>query len=179
MLAADRAVYPFPPDPEPLEARMPSIIASLKTQIELAPKLPMFRDPLQREQYFLTVFEESVQGPGSAPSKWLDEITYSPKLYLHPQRAGRLGIRSGDAVTLTGSNGVSIDGIALLFEGIHPDALAIPLHHGHTGYGRIARGESFSDPGDPDMSRMFWGKSRGINPADIHDGIVMIRKKRG
>jgi anaerobic selenocysteine-containing dehydrogenase len=184
LLVADRAIYPIPsdlagssgvPPARSLEPHIPSIIASLKTLVSNMQKLP----GLQTEQFFLTAFEESVQGPATAPSKWLDEITYSPKLYLHPQRAGRLGIRSGDNVTVTGSNGASIDGIALLFEGVHPDALAIPRHHGHTGYGRVARGEPFDDPKDPDMARVFWGKSRGVNAADIPGGIAVIRKKRG
>jgi anaerobic selenocysteine-containing dehydrogenase len=178
-LAADRAIYPLQSQPKSLEAHMPSVISSLKTLIELVPKLREFQTSLQPEQYFLTVFEESVQGPATAPSKWLNEITYSPKIYLHPQRAGRLGIRDGEGVTLTSGNGTLLEGIALLFEGIHPDALAIPLHHGHTGYGRVARGESFADPQDGDMSRVFWGKNRGLNPADISDAIITIRKKRG
>ena len=178
-LAADRAVYLVQPDSKQLEARMPEIIASVDALIARVPQLPEFRAPLQPEQYFLSVFEENVQGYGTAPSKWLDEITYSPKLYLHPQRAGRLGIRSGDSVVLTDSSGTSLEGVALLFEGVHPDALATPMHHGHTGYGRVARGESFSDPQDPDMSRVFWGKNRGINPAEICGPVVAIRKKRG
>ncbi|MBN1567081.1 MAG: molybdopterin-dependent oxidoreductase [Acidobacteria bacterium] len=178
-LASDRAVYPLSPNPEPLEARMQIIIPSLKTLIESTRNLPIFQDPPQREQYFLAEFEESIQGPGSAPSKWLNEINYSPKIYLNPRRAGRSGIRSGDRIVLTSDNGASLKGIALLFEGIHPDAVAIPMHHGHTGYGRVARGESFSDPKDPDMSRMFWGKNRGVNPAEISGGIVTVRKERG
>ena len=174
-LAKDRAIYPIPSDPKPLEARMPAIVEAVKTLMAGMPNIPA----LQSEQYFLTSFEESVQGPATAPSKWLDEITYSPKLYIHPQRAGRLGIHSGDSVILTNSNGASVEGTALLFEGIHPDALAIPMHHGHTGYGRVAQGEPFSDPSDPDMSRLFWAKNRGVNPADIYGSIVAIRKKRG
>jgi anaerobic selenocysteine-containing dehydrogenase len=174
-LVPDRAIYPMSLDPQPLEARLPLVVSSLKTLISLLPKF----HSLQPEQCFLTSFEESVWGPATAPSKWLDEITYSPKLYMHPARAGRLGIRNGDRVTLTGRKGKSIDGIALLFEGIHPDAIAIPLHHGHTGYGRIARGEPFTDPKDRDMSRIFWGDNRGVNPADIDDTIVTIGKGRG
>ena len=174
-LAADKAVYALPSaSPPPLEANMPSIAASLKTLISEMSNLPEPRP----EQSFLTVFEESVQGPASAPSKWLNEITYSPKLYLHPRRAARLGIKGGDPVTLTDSRGASADGIAMLFEGVHPDALAIPLHHGHTGYGRVARGERFDDPKDPDMSRVFWGESRGVNVAGL-DGLMVTVRKRG
>ncbi len=91
-LARDRAIYPTPSEPSSLEALMPSIISSLKNLVALAPKTP----ELQPEQYFLTVFEESVQTAATAPSKWLDEITFSPKLYLNPERAGRLGIQNGD-----------------------------------------------------------------------------------
>jgi hypothetical protein len=159
-----------------VQAQFPAIISSLKTKIALIPKLQSMLKP---EQYFLAAFEESVQGPVTAPSKWLDEISYSPKLYLHPQRAGRLGIKSGDPITLTSDNGAPVEGIVLLFEGVHPDALAIPMHHGHTGYGRVARGDRFPDSVDPDMSRMFWGKNLGINPADFNGPIVTIGKKRG
>lgn len=178
-LAADRSVYPMQPRPQRLEARMPDIAVSLQAQIKSLPELAECRAPLGNGQYFLTTFEESVQGPGAAPSKWLNEITYSPKICLHPRHAGRHGIRGGDRVVLSDAHGNSAEGTALLFEGVHPDALAIPLHHGHTGYGRVARGESFTDPQDPDMSRIFWGKNRGINPAEISGPAVTIRKKRG
>ncbi len=174
-LATDRAIYPIDSPRKSLEADIPLILASLKTLIPSLARVP----DLEPDRCFLTKFEESVQGSVTAPSKWLDEITYSPKFYLNPRRAARLGIGNGDEATLTSSSGASITGTALLFEGIHPDALALPLHHGHTGYGRIARGERFDDPKDPDMSRIFWGKTRGPNPAELNDGIVTIRKKRG
>jgi anaerobic selenocysteine-containing dehydrogenase len=178
-LPADRAIYQKAFDPKPLEAQMPAIISALRSRIALIQKQQAPNGPLKSDQCFLTTFEESIQGPVAAPSKWLDEISYSPKIYLHPQRARHLGIQSGDRITLKGDNGASAEGIALLFEGVHPDALAIPMHHGHTGYGRVARGERFSDPEDPDMSRIFWGKNLGINPADFNGQIVTIGKKRG
>jgi anaerobic selenocysteine-containing dehydrogenase len=177
-LAGDRAIYTMSSGRKPLKAHVPSMVSSLKTLMALVPKLPVHL-PLRPEQYFLTVFEESVQSPLAVAAKWLNEISYSPKVYLHPQRAGRLGIRSGDRITLTSSDGISYEGVALLFEGVHPDALAIAMHHGHTAYGRVARGEQFSDSKDSDMSRMFWGKIRGINPADIYGSIVAIKKNRG
>ena len=96
-LAADRAIYLTPAGHNSLEALMPSVISSLKKSIAPGLKTP----ELQPGQYFLAVFEESIQATATAPSKWLDEITYSPKLYLNPERAGRLGIQSGDTVTLT------------------------------------------------------------------------------
>jgi thiosulfate reductase / polysulfide reductase chain A len=178
-LATNRAVYPMPSDPKLLEAHRPFFMSSLSTLIASGSRMPALQAPLKPEQYFLTVFEESIQGPVTAPSKWLDEISYSPKIYLHPQRAGHLGIRSGDTVTLTGGNSTAAEGIALLFEGVHPDALAIPQHHEHAGCGRVARGEPFIDPVDPDMSRIFWGKNRGVNSAGIDHAIVSIQKKRG
>jgi hypothetical protein len=172
-LAPDRGIYPVSAESKLLDVRMPLLAASLKSEIALVRQ----SGALQTGQYFLTVFEESVQGPAAAPSKWLDEITWAPKVFLHPRRAD--GIRSGEAVTLTGIDDVSVHGIALLFEGIHPDALAVPMHHGHTGCGRIARGERFADAKDPDASRIFWGEARGINPAELGGPIVTIRKGRG
>jgi hypothetical protein len=171
-LSADRAIYPVSSDPKPFEVRIPSILSSLGMWIV---RLPMF-SALQPRQHFLTVFEESVQGPGTAPSKWLDEISYSPKIYMNPQRAGSLGIQDGERVILMDIDGREVDGTVLLFEGIHPDALAVPMHHGHTGYGRVACGKRFVDSDDPDMARIFWGKNRGLNPAEIREDIVTIRK---
>ncbi len=178
-LPSDRAIYPIAADRTPLRCHMPSMVSSLKSQVDVVLKTP--RTALDRDQFFLAAFEESVQGPLTAPSKWLNEAAGSPKIYLSPKRAGRLGIKSGDRAIVANRNGSSVEGVALLFEGIHPDALAIPLHHGHTAYGRVARGEPFSDPGDADMSRMFWGKNRGVNPADIEsdEAIVSVLRKRG
>ncbi len=178
-LAADRAVYPVKPRPGQLEPRMADIADALKTQIERAARLPDFSAPLDRGRHLLTTFEESVQGTETAPCKWLAEITYAPRIYLHPGRVGSLGIRNGDAVILSDDRGNTAEGVALLYEGVHPDAVAVALHHGHSGYGRVARGESFPDPQDPDMSRMFWGRNRGINPSEISGPVVTIQKKRG
>jgi thiosulfate reductase / polysulfide reductase chain A len=175
-LAANRAIYPMPAaSRRPLEPNVPAIVKSMKSLIAAMSEIAA----LQPGQYLPALFEESVQGPATAPSKWLNEITYSPKIYLHPQRAGRLGIRSGDSVTLAGSSGKPVQGIALLFEGIHPDAAGIPLHHGHTAYGRVARGEPFSDTVDADMSRLFWGKNRGVHAAEFSGTIITIGKGRG
>lgn len=179
-VSPDRAIYPIHPDvsggspPKLLEPNRQIYISELKMQAATIRNLPA----LQPDQFFPTAFEESVQGPLTAPSKWLDEITYAPKIWLNPQRAGGLGIRSGDMVTIN-ADGADIDTVAQLFEGVHPDAVAVPRHHGHTGYGRVALGESFQNSKDPDMERMFWGKSRGINAGEISGEIVAIRKKRG
>jgi anaerobic selenocysteine-containing dehydrogenase len=175
-LPADRAIYPMSPANTPIQVHMQSIkmrIADAAEQIQDSSSL------LQREEYLFTAFEESVRGPFTAPSKWLDETSYSPKIYLHPQRAGLLGIRSGDEIVMTSGFGTPAEGTALLFEGVHPDALAVPLHHGHTAYGRVAQGKPFADSVDPDMSRIFWTGDPGLNPADIDNPIVRIRRKRG
>jgi anaerobic selenocysteine-containing dehydrogenase len=174
-LASDQSVYLKDSDSMSLQARMAEIISVLDGRIAFFSK----PQTLMGDEYFLAPFEESIQNSLSAPSKWLNEISYSPKAYVHPQRAGRLGIRNGDRIILTGRNGGSAEGIALLFEGVHPDAIGIPMHHGHTGYGRVGRGEAFADSEDPDMSRIFWGNNRGVNPADIGGRIVTIGKKRG
>lgn len=178
-LAADRAVYPMKPRAAKLESRMADIAAALKVHIERSMRLSDFGSTRDQGSYFLTTFEESVQGAESASSKWLAEITYAPGIYLHPKRAGRLGIRNGDAVVLSDGRGNSAEGVALLFEGVHPDAAAVALNHGHSGYGRVARGESFSDPQDPDMSRMFWRKKPEVNPAEISGPVVTIQRKQG
>ncbi len=77
---------------------------------------------------------------------WLQEtpdamtkIVWGSWAEIHPDRAKSLGISEGDLLKVTSASG-SIQIPAHLFEGIRPDAIAIPLGQGHTNFGRWAEG---------------------------------------
>jgi len=77
---------------------------------------------------------------------WLQEapdqitkIVWDSWAELHPKTAARLGIKQGDNIRITSSQG-SIEARVYLYKGISQDAVAVPLGQGHEGYGRYAKG---------------------------------------
>ncbi len=77
---------------------------------------------------------------------WLQEIAdpmtkvaWEGWVELNPETAGRLGISEGDLVSIESPHG-RIELPALLYPGIHEEAIAVPLGQGHSSYGRYASG---------------------------------------
>ena len=82
-----------------------------------------------------------------ANRSWMQELpdavtkaVWNSWVEIHPETAGPLGIETGDLVRVTTPTG-SLEAPAVLYRGIRPDAIAIPLGQGHTEYGRIAAGQ--------------------------------------
>lgn len=76
---------------------------------------------------------------------WLQElpdplttIVWDSWAELHPETAARLGIAQGDLIEVASAHG-RLEVKAMLFPGIHPEAVAIPLGQGHD-VGRYAKG---------------------------------------
>jgi len=69
----------------------------------------------------------------------LAEVVWDSWVEIHPKTAEKLGVETGDVVKVTSSRG-SLEVKAVVFPGIHPDAVAIPMGQGHTEYGRYAKG---------------------------------------
>lgn len=81
-----------------------------------------------------------------ANQPWLQEspdplttIVWDSWVEIHPKKAAELGIVEGDIVEVESKNG-SVKAQAYLFNGIHPDAVSIPLGRGHDAMGRYAKG---------------------------------------
>jgi molybdopterin-containing oxidoreductase family iron-sulfur binding subunit len=70
----------------------------------------------------------------------MSKIVWNNWIEIHPEAAGRLGIGESDLLRLTSEYG-SCELPAHLTEGIHPEAVAVPLGQGHTAYGRYAEGK--------------------------------------
>ena len=56
---------------------------------------------------------------------------------INPKTAKAMGIKQGDLVRLHSRHG-SVEAAALLYPGLRPDVVAMPMGQGHTNYGRYA-----------------------------------------
>jgi len=56
---------------------------------------------------------------------------------LHPATAAKLGVKTGDYVSINTANG-AISTRVFTYKGIHPDAVNVPMGRGHTDYGTYA-----------------------------------------
>jgi len=77
----------------------------------------------------------------------LAEVVWDSWVEIHPKTAANLEVKTGDVVNVDSPQG-SLRVKVVVFPGIHPDAVAIPMGQGHTEYGRYAKG-------------------RGVNPLKI------------
>jgi anaerobic selenocysteine-containing dehydrogenase len=111
----------------------------------------------------LIVFTDTVVEGGGANSKWLNELTSSYPVWIHPATAQARGIENGDRVEVFSWLG-SVKARARYSEGIHPETVALSAQGGHWAHGRLARGQSFKSQ-DPDTSLVWWkGENRKGHP---------------
>ena len=59
---------------------------------------------------------------------------------INSARAEEMGIKEGDVLRLTASNGQSIEALAYPHPGISPDVVAVPMGQGHAGGGQYEDG---------------------------------------
>jgi anaerobic selenocysteine-containing dehydrogenase/Fe-S-cluster-containing dehydrogenase component len=94
----------------------------------------------------LVLFPTHLYDGRGADKPWLQELPDSTSssvwdswVEIHPETAGRLGIRLGDPVEVRTDWG-SVTAPAYLYAGIRRDAVAVPFGRGHTASGRYAKG---------------------------------------
>jgi len=97
--------------------------------------------PLHLQVYSSTAFSD---GRG-APLPWLQQlpdpmstVVWDSWIEINPKTAADLGISHGDLVEVTSPQG-ALRLAAVVYPGIRPDLVAIPLGQGHKGGGRYAR----------------------------------------
>jgi anaerobic selenocysteine-containing dehydrogenase len=85
---------------------------------------------------------------------------------LNPETARSLGVSNNDVVQVESPHGV-LEIPVVVFPGIRPDVVAMPVGQGHQDYGRFARPSSSSNPlalvapvTDPDSGALAWGATR-------------------
>jgi anaerobic selenocysteine-containing dehydrogenase/Fe-S-cluster-containing dehydrogenase component len=77
------------------------------------------------------------------------KIAWHSWVEVNPETARKLDLRDGEILRLTSPHG-SIEAPVFIYQGIHPNVVAVPLGFGHTQYGSFAQG-------------------RGVNALDLLD----------
>ena len=96
--------------------------------------------------FHLYPYPSTTMGHNGAHLPWLQELpdTLTTAMWgtwveINPATAASYGIAQGDIVRIQSSLG-SIEAPVVLFPGIRPDVVAMPVGQGHTSYGRYATG---------------------------------------
>jgi menaquinone reductase, molybdopterin-binding-like subunit len=126
-----------PAAPPPAAAPAPGSIASAAS----------FDGDAQQYPFFFLPYASSQFRDGSAAHlPWLQEMPdpltsamWSSWVEINPATAQRLGINEHDVVEITSSQG-SIRAPAVIFPGIAPDVVAMPVGQGHSTFTRYASG---------------------------------------
>lgn len=92
---------------------------------------------------------------------------------INPETASSLGVHDDDIVRVTSPNG-ELEAPVVIYPGIRPDVVAIPVGQGHSQFGRFAQGRG-SNPiallsliTDPETGSLAWGATRvKIEPTGI------------
>jgi anaerobic selenocysteine-containing dehydrogenase len=108
---------------------------------------PNFAGDAQQFPLHLQVFPSTAFHDGrGAPLPWLQQlpdpmttVVWDSWVEINPATAAKLGIAFGDLVEVTSPQG-SLRLPAVLYPGIRPDLVAIPLGQGQQGGGRYASG---------------------------------------
>jgi anaerobic selenocysteine-containing dehydrogenase len=104
---------------------------------------------------------------------WLQEtpdpmttVQWSTWVELNPETARSLGVDNDDIVRIESPNG-ELEAVVVVFPGIRPDVIAIPIGQGHLDYGRFAQAgrggnpmELVSSVIDPETGALSWGATR-------------------
>jgi molybdopterin-containing oxidoreductase family iron-sulfur binding subunit len=69
----------------------------------------------------------------------ISKVVWDSWAEIHPDTAEKNSIGNGDLIRVSSLHG-SLELRAVLFKGVHRDAIAIPLGQGHEAYGRYAKG---------------------------------------
>jgi anaerobic selenocysteine-containing dehydrogenase len=100
---------------------------------------------------------------------WLQELAdpmttarWETWVELNPETAHSLGVEDNQVVKIISSHG-EIEAVVVVYPGIRPDVIAVPIGQGHRDYGRFAQ-ERGSNPmellaplTDPDTGTLAWG----------------------
>jgi anaerobic selenocysteine-containing dehydrogenase len=97
--------------------------------------------------FILYPYPSMTIGHGEGANRpWLQElpdtmtsVVWGSWVEMNPKTAQELGIHQGDLVRVTSLVG-SLEAPAVLYPGIRPDMVAMPMGQGHSSYGRYARG---------------------------------------
>jgi anaerobic selenocysteine-containing dehydrogenase len=154
--------------PIPLEPEATEIVASPLPVVG-----PSFEGSPSAYPYLLHPYPSIALSDGrGANLPWLQEapdpmttVSWSTWVELNPQTAARLGVRDDDIVLVVSPHG-ELEAPVVVFPGLRPEVVAIPIGQGHTDYGRFAekRGANpvalLATTTDPTTGSLAWGATR-------------------
>jgi anaerobic selenocysteine-containing dehydrogenase len=129
---------------------------------------------MKDDDLILTTYKVNVHKQSrSASVKWLAEIMHSNPVWINSATGKKLGVKTGDLVRVESKVGYLVTK-AYVFEGIHPQVVAIPTAFGHWAYGRLAQLKVRSEKGgawgastDADVDNNVWWDDKGVHPNQI------------
>ena len=135
---------------------------------------PQFLGDLQDYPFHLYPYSSITLTDGrGANLPWLQEtpdpmttVQWGMWVELNPKTASALGLSDDDLVQVESPYG-SLEAAVVIYPGIRPDVVAIPVGQGHADYGRFAQAVSGSNPlalvapvTDADTGALAWGATR-------------------
>jgi anaerobic selenocysteine-containing dehydrogenase len=134
---------------------------------------PQFDGDAASYPFHFLPYESVAFGDGSsAHLPWLQELPdpltsamWSSWVELNPQTAAKLGVADGDVLEISSSQG-SLRAPAMIFPGIAPDVVAMPVGQGHENFTRYAskRGANpiaiLAAKTEPETGSLAWAATR-------------------
>jgi anaerobic selenocysteine-containing dehydrogenase len=151
--------------------REPELTAIVERPLPLVE--PEFQAEPEIYPFHLHLFPSVTLSDGrGANLPWLQEtadpmttVRWSTWVELNPETAHSLGVSNNDIVRVISPNG-ELEAPVVVYPGIQPDIVGIPVGQGHLDYGRFAaqRGSNplalVSPVIDPDSGALAWGATR-------------------
>lgn len=135
-----------------------------------------WHETMGEDELVLTTFKFNVHVQSRTASvKWLAEIVHNNPMWINPETAKRIGVKTGDLVRVESKVGYIVTK-AYVTEGIHPKVVAIATGCGHWEYGRLAtlklhEKPQFGGTEDPDLKNVWWD-DKGVHPNIIIPAIA-------
>jgi anaerobic selenocysteine-containing dehydrogenase len=148
-------------------------VVSLSRQSPVTYSEPRFDGDAGEYPFHFLPYASVAFGDGSAAHlPWLQELPdpltsamWSSWIEINPQTAARLGIAEGDVVEIASAHG-AVRAPAVMFPGIAPDVLAMPVGQGHETFTRYAskRGANpiaiLAPAREPETGALAWAATR-------------------
>ncbi len=163
--------------PAPVAVRQPPVASpQSSSDIRRSPAAysePRFEGDAATYPFHFLPYESVAFGDGSAAHlPWLQELPdpltsamWSSWVELNPQTAAKLGVSDGDVMEISSPQG-SLRAPAVIFPGIAPDVVAMPVGQGHETFTRYAskRGANpmaiLAPATEPETGALAWAATR-------------------
>ena len=135
---------------------------------------PQFEGDPEDYPFHLYPYSSIILSDGrGANLPWLQEapdpmttVQWGMWVEINPKTASALGVSDNDIVQVESPHGM-LEAPVVIYPGIRPDVVAIPVGQGHQDYGRFAQAVSGSNPlvlvapvTDPSTGALAWGATR-------------------